>query len=435
MKRRRMAAVQWSVIVVLALTSGVVLAQPPVEGKVRPASETPAAVGARPVGSYIDVWIDNVDNYDPAVAYNSRHDEYLVVWEDDLGATWQVHARRVTRSGAVKNDFVVASNPNKMNWLPDVAYSPAQDEYLVVYTYNLATDDYDIWARRVRWDGNWMSSEFLVNGDAGKQWYPAVAYNSKRDEYLVVYENYWSDPMRDIAAQRVKASDGSLLSWRNIATAPTTIRRLPDVAYNAVRDEYLIAYTYQSVPLGDGDIRAKISSANMGTLSAELDITIPGSPTQDGVALASGGNEYLAVWGEDYGTSGAGIWGRRVGGTGSLNSFMNLANDAGKRRVEPAVGYGEGGRYLVTWRYLAGTSPAWDIYARTLLLGHNSPEAVEFALDTTSGWQRAPAVGCASLGPCLVAYEDDWPSGADFDIRGLLVGSHRAVLPTVLRKR
>jgi uncharacterized protein YlbG (UPF0298 family) len=435
MKTRWFANVRWSVIVVLALTSGVVLAQPAPEGKGPAATEAPAEVAQRPIGAWIDIWHDSIDNHNPAVAYNSRHGEYLVVWEDDNGATVDVHARRISQTGRVLNDFIVAHNANKMNWLPDVAYSSKQDEYLVVYTYNLSTTDYDIWGRAVKWDGSSMSLEFLINGDAGKQWYPAVAYNRKNDEYLVVYENYWSDAMRDIAAQRIRASGRTLLSWRNIASDANKIRRLPDVAYNATRNEYLIAYTYQSVPLGDSDIRAKITNANMSTLSTEIDITVPGSPVQDGVALAAGPNEYLAVWGEDYGASKASIWARRVGGTGTLNAFMALANDTGKRRVEPAVGFGDGGRYLVTWRGYTDAITEWDLYARTVLMGHNAPEDVAFGVDLTSAWQRSPAVACGPLAPCVVAYEDNWPSAGDYDLSGFPIGTYRTLVPLVLRRR
>jgi hypothetical protein len=422
---------------VLILTGTVVLAQPAAEDKNPPSSGTLGAMAAPPIGPFINIWADTVENYNPAVAYNSRRGEFLVVWEDSYGAQVNVHARIVTRDGTRKNDFIVASNPNQMNWLPDVAYSPVEDEYLVVYTYNLTANDYDIWGRRISGDGSSMSSEFAINTDTGKQWYPAVAYNSANDEYLVVYENYWSNSLRDIAAQRIKASGGSLLSWRNIATAPNTIRRLPDVAYNAERNEYLIAYTYQTTPLGDSDIRGRISDASMSTLSGELQITPSGAPPQDGVALAAGPDEYLAVWGEDYGASKASIWGRRVGGTGSLNFFIKLADDAGKRRVEPAVGFGQRGRYLVAWRYEVGGSQAWDVYARTVLEGQNSPEDVEFIVDDTMGSQRSPAVACVPSGPCLVVYEDNWPGtgSPDFDIGGHLVGYSRAFLPTILRRQ
>jgi len=387
-----------------------------------------AAALAPPLGSFLDIWVDDVDNYNPAVAYNSRHDEYLVVWENDRGATRDIYARRVAGNGTLKSSFTIVSNANKWNYLPDVAYNPVRDEYLVVYTYQVNTSDYDIYARRVKWDGSWMSAEISVNLDAAKQWYPAVAYNSQNDEYLVVYENYWSGSLRDIAAQRV-ASDGVLLSWRNIATAPNTVRRLPDVAYNATRNEYLIAYTYQYNPT-DGDIYGKVASANLGTLGTEMYIADT-TFNQDGVALAAGPNEYLAVWEDGPSTTHRTIFGRRVSGAGALQPDFAIVDHFNQACVEVAAGYGPIYGYLVAWRFI-GSSSHWDVYGRYVKAGQDSAWESEFAIDTGSDLQRSPALACGSRGDCLVVEEDNWPS-ADYEIRGRLALARHVYLPLVVR--
>lgn len=380
---------------------------------------------------FIDIWVDEIDNLNPAVAYNSRHNEYLVVWENDRGATRDIYAARVTPDGIVKSTFTIVSNANRWNWLPDVAYSPVQDEYLVVYAYKVSTVDYDIWARRVRWNGSWMSGEIPVNRESGKQWYPAVAYNSHDDEYLVVYENYWSDTLRDIAAQRIKAADGSLLSWRNIASAANTIRRLPDVAYNATRNEYLIAYTYQSNSTANGHIFGKITSANMGDLSSEIQV-VYNTYDQDGVALAAGPDEYFAVWQDGPSPSHRTIYGRRLSATGVPHPFVPIADHAGKVCTEVAVAYGPVYGYLINWRYVLTASDN-NIYGRYVRAGQNTAAGSEFIIDDTSQIQRSPAVACATTGDCLVVEEDNWPGGGDFEIRGRFVWTWRLYLPYLQR--
>jgi hypothetical protein len=75
-----------------------------------------------------------------------------------------------------------------------------------------------------------MSSEFNVtSGGTAQHDHPAAVYNSTDDEYLVVYHNSPTGTTEDVAAQRVDASDGSLLSNRNIATGESEIRHYPDV--------------------------------------------------------------------------------------------------------------------------------------------------------------------------------------------------------------
>jgi len=382
---------------------------------------------------FINIWVDTVDNLAPAVAYNSLHDEYLVVWYNDRGATWDVYAQRVGGDGSLPSWFCVVHDAGKKNWQPDVAYNPTQDEYLIVYTYEHSSSDYDLYARRVSWNGGWMSNEIAINLEADKQWNPAVAYNSQNDEYLVVYENWWAGGLRDIAAQRVKASDGSLLSWRNIATGTGQERVFPDVAYNEARNEYLIAYTFDVG--SNGNIYGKVASANLGTLSSEIHIC-DDAYDQDFPAVAAGPDEYLVVW-EDgaWGTNDYDIFARRVSGDGTPQGpagGFSIAKATANLHVDPDVAYGAGYGYLVAWRYYDSGSSGQDVYGRYVMPGQDSAAGDEFAIDGDSNSQANPAIACASSGDCLVVEEDNWPSG-DYEIRGRFVRPYHVYLPLTLR--
>ena len=142
-----------------------------------------------------------------------------MVWSNtrSAGATKDIYARRVRGDGTLLSNFTISHNANFHNYEPDVAYCPAHDEYLVVWTYDSALTGSDIWARRVKWDGSWMGSEFAIGRTSDKQRHPAVAYNSDADEYLVVYQNTWGGGGQDVDAERVRASDGTALGWVNIA--------------------------------------------------------------------------------------------------------------------------------------------------------------------------------------------------------------------------
>jgi hypothetical protein len=202
-------------------------------------------------GPIIDIWDDDVNNLVPDVAYNSLHDEFLVVWTNNRldASTIDIYARRIASDGSLLSWFCVVSAPGTYHYSPSVAYSSAQDEYLIAYVYVNPNTGGDVWARRVHWNGSWMSNEFPIREEEGNQHYPEVAYNPDADEYLVVYENednITPNQLFGIVAQRVKASDGSLVSWRNIATdstPPIQHRYRPDVAYSAASNKYLIAYT------------------------------------------------------------------------------------------------------------------------------------------------------------------------------------------------
>lgn len=384
------------------------------------------------LGTFINIWIESgVDNVEPAMAYNNLRDEYLVVWTDERpGGVKDVHARRVSGDGLVRSEFVVAHNAGSKNYEPDVAYSPVHDEYLIVYTFDEPTTDSDIWARRVKWDGSdlWQPQyqEFAIRVEGGKQHHPAVAYNSDADEYLVVYQNTWFD-RNDIAAQRVRAGDGGLESWRNIASDANQYRNSPDVAYCPTSNYYLIAYEYGL------KIHGKVASWNMDHLGPETKIGL--YYDQSDVALAASATEFLAVFSTkqsagDYPE----ICARRMSADGTPEGWTEFVVAGGsitQGPETPSVAYGAGYGYLVVYHsdYL---SSDYNVYGSYVMPGQDGTAGSSFVLDDDSGSdQRHPVVACATNGDCLMAEGD--AVGGDFDIRGRLVVPHHVYLPLVLR--
>ena len=433
----------------LVLMLGLLLALVPIPdgGLAQPVSARtyPAGVQSPILDPFINIWVDTVDNREPAVAYNSNHDEYLVVWYNEQdGGTLDIYARRVRGDGTLLSSFLVVSDVGKDNWQPDVAYSPTQDEYLIVYTYEYDSNsnDYDIWARLVKWDGSDLGApryvEFPINQDSDLQWNPAVAYNSQNNEYLVVYENWWAGGLRDIAAQRVD-KDGTAPggpSGANIATGAGGGRFSPDVAYNEARNEYLIAYTFDVG--SNGQTYGKVASANLGTLSSEIHIC-DDLYDQDYPAVAAGPDEYLVTWVDGtWGSNDCDIFARRVSGAGTpqgaAGGFEIAGSGDNNPHVFPAVAYGAGYGYLVACRRFnldLGAS-GLDVYGRYVMRGQNEASGDEFAIDNGSDFQDNPAIACAPSGDCLVVEEDHWP-GPDYEIRGRFVRPYHIYVPLVSR--
>ncbi len=432
MKRKLLKGIMLGVFLASILISGFAFAEVDFKDESR-GEELGATLAWPPLGPFFDIRIDGRENHNAAVAYNSKHNEYLVVWEEEIhGGEYAIFGQRVDpTSTKIGPAFPIQHFTNRILLRPDVAYSEKQDKYLVVFYERIDATNYDIAVVPVSSDGV-PGSGYYIDYDADWDWYPVVAYNGQNDEYLVVWENCITclgGNLRDIKAQRIRASDGMLLSWRYIASSSNVVRRLPDVVYNPTRNEYLIAYTRHSFSSTDGDIIGVRTNYNMSwPVLSEFSITPSGLPPQDGVALAAGPDEYLAVWTEEHGTK-TSIWGRRIQGDGALQPFISLANDPGKHRVEPAVGYGDGGRYQVAWRYIATN---WDVYGRDVMAGQNSPDGSEYPIDHYVYNQKVPAVACAPMGTCLVVYEDDAP-GSDYEIRARFAGYQRVVLPVTLR--
>ncbi|MBE9509081.1 MAG: hypothetical protein IMY86_13675 [Chloroflexi bacterium] len=245
------------VLLVVLVASGVMLAvggdavralpREPVadEGGRTPAA--PSALAALSVTDQIQILSDV--GYDLAVAYNSVHDEYLVVW----GTPYEVRAQCISGRGElVGSEFYVAQGSNEQEADPAVAYDFVNNRYLVVWLVERPLNFRYIRGRFIRWNGpdpNWV--EFDIRWTSSLWWGPEVAYARAQEEFLVVWQSgYGHCPPTTDCTQvwgcRVYANDptGDFpdSAFHIAGSCPVPRRRSPDVAYNLARNEYLVTY-------------------------------------------------------------------------------------------------------------------------------------------------------------------------------------------------
>jgi hypothetical protein len=391
----------------------------------------------------IDIWSDGLDNNDPSVTYNSRHDEYLVVWYTQQDAyTHDIWARRVRGDGGLEAGFVVATIPGEIRQSPVVAYSPAQDQYLIAYT-NFYTGglNCDVYATRISWDGSWTSGEFAIADAVDGQLLPAVVYNGRDDEYLVVYVNQWTGGLIDVYAQRVRASDGQLVGQSTVASGMDGARTWPSVTYSPAAYDgaggYLIAYSYQNTATYAVEIRSKPARADLAGLWSSPETTV--CPTGNGQyqpVVAAGPGEYLVIWAETIpDPSGKQVRGRRLSLDGTpqgdpVGFDIGEVDTVDELYQQFALAYGDIYGYLATWHF-EESSPPDTLYGRYVLAGQDSASDDQFAVASISHTNTYPAVACEPSGDCLVV--NSWWDGGDYDIEGRFVRLHRVYAPVVLR--
>jgi hypothetical protein len=308
-------------------------------------------------------------------------------------------------------------------------------QYLVVYNLALSgSGTVEISATRVSWDGSWKSSQFPIRHGPDDQRDPEVAYSDAHDEYLIVYWNSWASGKEDIAAQRVRASDGALLSWRTIATGANA-RAYPYPAYLAGRDEYLVVYEYGSGPLVL--VRGSRFTYDMATVYSEIVISDPGSYAY-APRIAAGPDEYLVAW--DMGPAiDVDARGRRLSGDGtpqgpSVGFDIAGAGSAGIYSAMDAA-------YLANFGYLVAVehqpqNAGYDVLGRFVEPGNDAAAGDLFPLFDLPESQSNPRVACAPDAHCLIVELDNWdPVGLSrWAFRGLLLGPcPRVFLPLILR--
>jgi hypothetical protein len=362
-----------------------------------------------------------------SVAYNSNRKEFMVIWhelnEEDFGRS--IYGRRVSVYGeTIGPAFEIMSLTDKRFRQSDIVYVPKHDKYWIGVFEDKSFKN-AIWVKSITWKGETIIQE-LIKDNTDSPGFPALAlaYNNLNDQVMIVYENKLNNTDPVIGAICLKAGDGKTCGEKDVAASTKRLRD-PDIAFNSTRTEYLIGYTMFG-GTGDGNIKGKICNADLSSCGSELPITVHGSPWQDGLSLASGPDEYLAVWWERYSTESEGNWGRRIGGDGALNNFINIIPGSG-RFGGPIAVYGDTGRYLTT------TYNSTQFVGRLLPPGKDTPEGDAFNIEKTGEYPLAVAAACEKGVPCLVVYTV-YIEGEGVEVRGRLIGYwDRNHLPLVIK--
>ncbi|NOZ48948.1 MAG: hypothetical protein GXP37_02730 [Chloroflexi bacterium] len=397
---------------------------------------TTASVTAGPHLS-AEITISALDNeeYRPAVAYNWKHHEYLVVWHTKWTiGTRDIRAARISDTGQVLSTFTVYEHATKDSAQPAVAYDPVNDRYLVVWIFDVSGNgsDWDLYGRLIPWDGPSASlNEFAISTWNTHQWNPRVAYGRAVEEFLVVWANEYQSgvlPMY-ISGRRVKAADGSFPgSASDLTINHATENRLnPDVTYNLARNEYLVVYD-NAVDIFGFRLTGDLSHHFGG----EFGIAgWPGTEIRPAVAACKGANQYLVAWQSDQGTGNDAIYARFVDGGGTVGNVY-LIDDTTSPEQEADVACNlSGTQYLVTWqtRY---TNLKYGIWGR-LVQTDETMESVFGIVSPGPATDRTNPIAAGGPTNYLVAWEHQRDGTSYQDIHGRLVTPYAVFLPLALR--
>jgi|GEM_PF-3323082 len=358
--------------------------------------------------------------FDPAVAYNSVNNEYLVVWRADdtdaagvVNGEFEIFGQRLAAATGAEvgaNDFRISDAGGSGNaaldaFQPAVAYNSTNNEYLVVWTADdtdaagVVDNEFEIFGQRLAaaTGAEVGANDFRISDAGGSgnaalnAFEPAVAYNSANNEYLVVWEGDDTDATGvvddevEIFGQRLAAATGAEVGANDFrisdagGSGSAALDAFdPAVAYNSANNEYLVVWEADDTDatgvvdnefeifgqrlaaatgaeVGANDFR--ISDAG-GSGNAALDAFDPA------VAYNSANNEYLVVWvGDDTDATGvvddefeifgqrlAAATGAEVGANDFRISDAGGSGNADLEAFEPAVAYSiTDNEYKVVW--------------------------------------------------------------------------------------
>ncbi|UCF79297.1 MAG: T9SS type A sorting domain-containing protein [Candidatus Eiseniibacteriota bacterium] len=288
---------------------------------------------------------------DPEVAFDGKN--YLVLWGDSRGDSWDIYGTRVDVNGVVLDSSGIGISTAAMDQGCAEAVFDGTD-YLVVWHDKRNGVDLDIFGTRVTSDGTVLHPEgFVVFSGSEQQLHPAVALGSS--SHLVV----WEDGLfsADICGGRV-TSDGMALDPEGIPISlGANEQDWPAVAFDGVN--YLVVWQ---------DDRAgpewDIYGMRVGSDGEALDdkaLAICTAPGDQGYPAAGfDGSNYLVVW-EDYANGPADIRGARVGADGIVLDPASLEiSIQPNNQYDPSIAF-DGTNYLVVWAD-ARDGESYDIY-------------------------------------------------------------------------
>lgn len=397
----------------------------------QPLPESPSASLPSILSAGITISELDSDQYAPAIAFNSKHNEYLVVWENDWsGGNKDISASRVSAGGLLLGTFTVASD-SKHRTDPTVAYDPVNDRYLVVYANDKdgTGTDWDIYGRFIPWNGpDSGQTEFVICNWASIQMRPVVAYGRAQEEYLVTWTNTASGVATYISARRVYANGSGFPAAAFVVSSGTENRNYQDVTYNLHRNEYLVIWEVDKSGSGTSfDIYGvRLTGAGVvltgGNPTVTGEFPIAGWPDMEvrpAVAACDQADQYMVGWQSDQGSANYAIYARYLNGD-AVPETVEEIDDTTNPEINVDVSCNAAGKYyILAWQSLY-TSTKYGILAR-LAYPNGSLGTIIDIMPATWNETRTFAAVSGARSSFLVVWEHQRTGGTNFDIHGRLL--------------
>ena len=295
---------------------------------------------------------DAADQQDPAVAYDGTN--FLVVWRTRRPSGYHLYGARISDTGVLLDpQGFLLSNGLGNATSPAVASNGAG--FFVAWNALLPDTSWHVRgthvssAGAVAWPGG-----VEIAATRGRQYvFPQVASNGT--DYLTtwyVYGDASFGQTHDVGARRISAAGEPVGAVIPIASSPAYNELLPAVASNG--DGYLVIWSDdRDAPPGweDWDYRARAARvSNTGEILDPGGFRLSGESMQYTYAVASNGQDYLAVWMDHRSGQTRDVYGTRVTAGGAVVDGDGLAIgvDTETFVMYPAAA-SDGADYFVAW--------------------------------------------------------------------------------------
>jgi hypothetical protein len=241
----------------------------------------------------------------PTPAFNEFLNQYMIAYTYQQPETAQdLYISILAHDGGILLDGLSVSNPPTNASHPFAIFNPTKRQYLTVYNDN-RNGNTDNFGSILNEDGSIVKKDIPICIQPGVQFNPYPCYNSKDDTYLIAWEEFrhvstWEEP-GEIYGSLMDSSGNILVEDIKITDdfgkENEGDQRVEAIAYNADRNEFLVAW-WDSRPSLDGNgVMGRIIKAD-GT-PAGPDFVLadgPGIQSYPHLVYVDKRKKYFIIW-------------------------------------------------------------------------------------------------------------------------------------------
>ena len=248
----------------------------------------------------------------PDAVWNTAEDTFLAVWAAAPGMEssefdYLISGQKISTTGELIGAPVDVLKTGDILMLPRIVYNPNKNQYLVIYCRG--EENFNIRGVILDANGNTLVEQFVVTDVPANQFHYTAAFNSKRNQYLITYNDF-RDDVSNVYAVIIDDS-GAVVKKEFLLCTATGHQINPVVCYNPKDDTWLInwedfrAHGNSLEALGTlavmTDIYGALLSADGTILAGDIPMcadanTINADQRFNGIAYNPKKNEFLASW-------------------------------------------------------------------------------------------------------------------------------------------